>query len=372
MQKKLIALIILTLSFKFSKTQTRLLINGESNYFPNGTKIVIKKRIPFNSALFYEKFSDTTTVQNKKFQFNIQTSTSELYILSILKKENSIWTRIFLQPGKAKITINDSVLSNFFIENNGAGLEYKLFEKQLLLTDENDLVLSKKGVYLEALKNDSSKAESLRQEISNIKDSLMANAALQWIITHPKSQISSYLWYDFVRKQIPENVSQKIYPTLSISAKKNTWGQEFKYLITKLAVGKTPPDFIQSDTSGNNITLSTFSGKYVLLDFWASWCGPCRKTTPELIDIYNQFKTKNFTIISISLDENRKKWIGAINQDKMNWVNISDLQFWKNKIAVDYNITKIPSNILLNEKGVIIAKDIWGDDLKKKLSSSLK
>ena len=159
---------------------------------------------------------------------------------------------------------------------------------------------------------------------------------------------------------------------LPISGRKNTWGQELEYFFDRLAVGKKPPNFIQPDTSGNEIILTNFVGKYVLLDFWASWCRPCREATPELVKIYDEFKYKNFEIISVAIDENNDKWIKALSDDNMTWINVSDLKSWKNAVAVAYNITSIPFNLLLDDKGIIIEKNIWGEELHETLQKRLK
>ena len=142
----------------------------------------------------------------------------------------------------------------------------------------------------------------------------------------------------------------------------------------KLGIGKVAPDFTQNDTLGNPVTLSSLRGKYVLVDFWASWCGPCRRENPNVVKAFQKFKDKGFHIIGVSLDQSnaKDKWIKAIHDDQLTWTQVSDLQFWKNAVAVEYGIQAIPQNYLLDPEGKIIAKNLSGDDLDKKLEEVMK
>jgi thiol-disulfide isomerase/thioredoxin len=136
-------------------------------------------------------------------------------------------------------------------------------------------------------------------------------------------------------------------------------------------VEKKAKDFTQVSSTGKLVKLSDFEGKYILLDFWASWCGPCRKEHPDFVRTYQAYKQKGFEIISISLDDKENAWLGAIAKDNMSWTNTSDLKGFQNEVAFDYGVQAIPANFLIDPKGNIIAKDLKGEELLAKLRSLL-
>jgi peroxiredoxin len=171
-------------------------------------------------------------------------------------------------------------------------------------------------------------------------------------------------------------VVEELYKSLSRKYKDTREGKSIESVIEAkkiTAIGKVAPDFSQPDTLGNKIKLSSLRGKYVLIDFWASWCGPCRAENPNLVKTFNRFKDKGFTVLGISLDQPGKKdaWIAAIHKDNLSWTQVSDLKFWDNDVAVLYGVKAIPTNLLLDPQGKIIAKDLRGDDLSKTLEQLL-
>ncbi|WP_018342080.1 TlpA disulfide reductase family protein [Cytophaga aurantiaca] len=138
------------------------------------------------------------------------------------------------------------------------------------------------------------------------------------------------------------------------------------------AIGKEAPEFILPDTKGKMVSLSSFRGKYVLLDFWASWCGPCRQESPTVVKAYQKFKGKKFDILSVSLDDNKEKWFSAIEKDKLTWTHVSDLKAWESSVVRLYQVEGIPATFLLDPNGVVVARDLRGSALEEKLQELLK
>ena len=130
-------------------------------------------------------------------------------------------------------------------------------------------------------------------------------------------------------------------------------------------------DFSQTDTKNNLVKLSDFHGKIVLLEFWGSWCGPCRESNPELVKIYNEFKNRGFELLGVGAETSRDVWLKAIEKDKLTWTNVTDLKGDKNTVALMYGVSYYPTNFLIDKKGNIIARDLQGDKLRKMLKQIL-
>jgi peroxiredoxin len=192
---------------------------------------------------------------------------------------------------------------------------------------------------------------------------------------HPSSFVSPIAIIRIMQSSENEALAEKLFNLLSKDVKNSQLSQ---YLNQQLALAKINPigsqvaDFSQTDTSGKTVKISSFRGKYVLIDFWASWCRPCRAENPNVVAAFNKYHDKNFTVLGVSLDQAKPAWLSAIHMDGLTWTHVSDLKGWGNEVAALFHVVQIPQNLLIDPKGKIIAKNLRGEALDNKLGEILK
>ena len=192
---------------------------------------------------------------------------------------------------------------------------------------------------------------------------------ISFIRAHPNSVISAHLLSHYGLTWGFDTTSM-LYNGLSAKIRATAYGKKAREFLTinkNLRMGDRSYDFSQSDVNGRKINLSDFRGKVVLLEFWGSWCGPCRKANPALVRMYNEYKPKGFEILGVGVESDKASWLKAIKDDKLPWPNVTDLNGYENRAAIIYGVYSYPTNFLIDRSGIIVAKDIYGDSLQEKL-----
>jgi peroxiredoxin len=332
-------------------------------------------KVYLEHAVSGKMVTDSVAVKDGKFQFDGTTGTTPQNAYLILNKRGTganthDYKGIYIEQGTIVVTSPDSLL-NAKVSGTKTNLDNGRYDAALKsVNDEYSALEAKQNAATPAQKeseaftkevNKTEKAIELRESAANKK----------FIQENPDSYISLTVLQSYAYGADYADIAP-LFDALSPAVKGTEAGKQFAELLPKIkavALGATAPEFAEADTSGTIVNLSSFRGKYVLIDFWASWCGPCRHENPNVVKAYNHYKGQKFTILGVSLDRPgaKDKWLKAIHKDGLTWTQVSDLKFWNSKTAGLYAVRAIPQNFLIDPNGKIIAKNLRGDDLEAKL-----
>jgi len=312
---------------------------------------------------------DSAMVVDGKFVLKAKTENTGIYVITF--KAIKIQIPIFI--GNDELTMEGDVQKvNEIVYKGSASQElYQSFMKNLdpkMLTYFNILSIAEN-------EKNSIKKDSITKK-ADIEAKKIIDEYIALSKKYNESPVTTFFLFKFANifQLVKESLSD-YYGLLAGEDKKGPFAMVIEKSMESAGVGKIGsvlPDFKQNDVNGKSVSLSSLKGKYVLVDFWASWCGPCRAENPNVVKTYNQFKDKNFTVLGVSLDQDKTRWLEAIKKDGLTWTHVSDLKYWNNEVAVQFGIQSIPASFLIDPNGVVIGRDLRGDDLVKTLEKLIK
>ncbi|MEO9144531.1 MAG: redoxin domain-containing protein [Ginsengibacter sp.] len=345
----------------------------DSSFVINGNLEKIKSgTIYLNIYENGKTFKDSDFIKEGKFRFTGFVSTPFFASLMLPERHKDYFT-FYVEPAKIEISGRGDSLRLLSVKGSPVNADDKLLKERMKPTTQWEEGNSK--LYEQAYKDKNTKVMDSLDEIDNDILAAKRKVVAAFVKDYPRSMRAAMAIVENYNYYAEASDVEPLYNELDNKIKKSVKGREIKAMIdtyAKVAVGKTAPDIDQFTPDSASLSLSSLKGKYVLIDFWASWCGPCRRENPNVVAAYQQFKDKGFTILGVSYDTQKDRWIKAIADDHLVWNQISDLQGWQNSTSNQYGIKAIPSNVLVDKNGIIVAKNIFGKNLMDKLNEVLK
>ncbi|MET7000429.1 TlpA disulfide reductase family protein [Chitinophaga defluvii] len=326
---------------------------------------------------------DSAMIQNGMFELKGNRSEPIKVFLALTSKSKDANKRaavevinLYLEPGVITVTSVNNSFRAAEIKGGPVNKDYTVLSRLIKpQTDQLRQLMKDYAALSDADKKDPAVKASRDSALGKIRAA--KNEQLKdYIIKNPRSLVSLDALIEYAGGALDYSTIHPMFEALSANVRKGKAAKTFAgrlEIARKTGIGQIAPDFAQADTSGTMIRLSSFRGKYVLLDFWASWCVPCRAENPHVVKAFQQYKDKGFTVLGVSLDkpDARDRWLKAIADDQLTWTQVSDLKFWNNEAAKLYGIQAIPQNYLIGPDGKVVAQNLRGDALHQQLKALL-
>jgi len=363
--KKIIALSVVVL-FVFAACQNKsgkYMISGEIAGVDSGKVYLLKPEMGKAPVI-----EDTANVVNGNFEIKGTAGKYATFHLLRLNGRQYI-AEFFLEGGKTEITAyKDSTINATKISGSRETDIFNVFIKELASL-QLKMTQYKKEYQIAASQKNQQEMDRIQADFQASSDNMIVYTK-NFIRENNNSVVAPFILYNQLASSLEYVQLKELTDTISPELQGSEYMiqlNEYLSQKSKTAIGAIASDFTMKDTQGNDFTLSSLRGKYVLIDFWASWCSPCRNENPNVVKAYNNFKDKGFDIIGVSLDKDKDAWVKAIKDDNLTWHHVSDLKFWNNVVARTYGVQSIPYNLLLDKDGKIIAMNLRGENLSKKL-----
>jgi peroxiredoxin len=369
--KKIVLLAIVSLAFiACNKTnENEFLISGTAEGIENGKKVFLQ--VQGENEMIAK---DTVEVNDGKFEIKGAFETLEIAILTV---EGNNPIPFIMENGNITIQVNKDTIQNSVI---GGTPENDLFQDyssktKVVYKKISDFQASKQQEFMSAQAvNDTATMNALMKQLNTIQKDLIV-LAKDLISNNNDKYLSALLLENNLATQtITAEEGKAYFEKFTDKIKQTRAGKSIEKIVkaaTEVVVGKPAPDFSAPSPEGKSISLKESLGKVTIIDFWASWCAPCRQENPNVVAMYNELHEKGLNIIGVSLDRDGDKWKEAIAKDGLNWPQVSNLKFWQEPIAEQYNVKSIPATFILDENGIIVARDLRGDELKAKVKELL-
>jgi len=313
---------------------------------------------------------DTAMIKNGQFIFKGNIDVPEVHYLRI--NDRDYFAQFFLENEDIKIEAYKDSLGSSKVTGSPETDIFKSYLDELQLL--NKKIRGFQESYSQAV------ATGNQDEIDRIKIELEANYdnmevfAKNFVREHASSVVAPFITLSQLSQRLEYAELKELFDLFPPELEASVYMKELKKMVDDMgrtAVGVVAPEFSMNDPEGNPVSLSSFKGKYLMIDFWASWCAPCRQENPNVVSVYNDYKDKGFEILGVSLDKDKDAWLKAIKDDQLAWTHVSDLKYWQNEAARLYGVNSIPHTILLDPEGKIVAKNLRGDELRNKLKELL-
>jgi peroxiredoxin len=310
---------------------------------------------------------DTASIVDGKFSFKGKMPIPDIRILRL--NERDYFAQFFLENADISVSAKKDSLKNTKIKGSSSQDIFQIYLDEMKKLQKEINALHEK--YTAAMKvNNIGEADKAKIDYQALLDNSLVFVK-NFVKEHPKSNVSAYVTVQQLAPQVDEFELESIVNNFPPEISTSDYVIELKKELAdkkKTSVGNMAPDFTMNDPDGKPIQLSSYKGQVVLLDFWASWCMPCRQENPNIVQLYQKYHSKGFEILGVSLDRAKDRWVKAIEEDKLTWPQVSDLKFWQNAAARMYAVTLIPQSFLIDKDGKIIAKGLKVDELSKKLA----